>query len=397
MPLILLLYFSNMETYLGSITTGVIFFPLLAFALTMPFMVYQYRKYGSIPFWKTLMFYSFAFYVLCAYFMVILPLPEHFHAADCGAVSKAPKLEPFTFVPDFQAAAQKVELSLTAPSTWAAFLARPAVYLLGFNLLLTLPLGMYARYIFKARWWQALILGFAVSLFFEVSQLTGIFGIYDYAYRLFDVDDLIVNTSGCVLGNIIMIPLARHLPQFEDLSAKALVKGARQASFTRRLVGFAIDSTLYFLLSAAVSAFVPDLGKTEQLAVDMLVVAVVFMVIPTLTHGQTLGHKLVRLRIYKLDGTEAKPLNYVERYGLFIWIFLMGPVWAGLLMPDIMDGVSNVAALCIVVTVYAIWLVTVVVRAVRSALGHPFLMLNGIISNTTVMTSEQAEARRSVA
>lgn len=384
-----------METYLGSITTGVILFPVLAFILTMPFMVYQYRKYGSIPFWKTLMFYSFAFYALCAYFMVILPLPDHLHAAECGAISKAPKLEPLTFIPDFQAAAAKVGLNLTHPSTWASFLAQPAVYLLGFNLLLTMPLGMYARYIARFSWWQALILGFAVSLFFEVSQLTGIFGIYDYAYRLFDVDDLIVNTAGCVIGNLIMIPLARHLPQFEKLSAKALVKGARQASFTRRLVGFAADSTIFYLCSWAVSAIVPNIEPTESLAVDMLIVALLFMLVPTITKGQTLGHKLVKLRIYKLDGAPAGPLNYVERYGLLIWIFLMGPAWASLLMPDIMDGVSNVAALCIMTTVYAIWLVTVVVRAVRSALGHPFLMLNGIISNTTVMTAEQAEVRRS--
>lgn len=383
-----------METYLGSITTGVILFPALAFVLTMPFMIYQYRKYGSIPFWKTLMFYSFAFYILCAYFMVILPLPEHLHAAECGAISKAPKLEALTFIPDFQAAAAKVGLNLLHPSTWAAFLAQPAVYLLGFNLLLTMPLGMYARYIAKFSWWQALILGFAASLLFEVTQLTGIFGIYDYAYRLFDVDDLIVNTAGCLVGNLVMIPLARHLPQFEDLSAKALVKGARQASFTRRLAGFAIDTTVFWVLSWGVTILVPDIGATESLAIDMLIVALLFMIVPSITKGQTIGHKAVKLRIYKLDGTAAGPLNYVERYGLFIWVFLMGPNWASILMPDIMDGVSNITALCIMATVYAVWFVTVIVRAIRSALGHPFLMLNGVISNTTVMTPQQAQEKR---
>ena len=377
--------------------TGVILFPILAFILTLPFMVYQYRKYGSIPFWKTLMFYSFAFYMLCALFMVILPLPEHLHAADCGAVSKAPKLVPFTFVPDFQAAAAKVGLSIAEPSTWAAFLACPAVYLLGFNLLLTMPLGMYARYIAKMSWWKAAISGFCVSLFFEMTQLTGIYGIYDYAYRLFDVDDLIVNTTGCVIGNLIMVPLAKHLPQFEDLSAKAMVRGARQASFMRRLVGFAVDSTIFYIISSIAIGVMGEVGDTEHLAIDMVVVALLFMAIPSLTNGQTLGHKIVRLRIYKLDGTAASPLNYIGRYGLFIWIFLMGPAWASLLMPDMMDGVSNTAALCIMATVYAIWIVTVIVRAIRSALGHPFLMLNGIMSNTTVMTDEQAQARREAA
>ncbi|MBR2789811.1 MAG: hypothetical protein IKD70_04240, partial [Eggerthellaceae bacterium] len=64
-----------MDIYVNDIRTGVVVFPVLAFFMTLPYMIYQYRKYHSIPFWKSFMFYAFLFYVLCAYFMVILPLP----------------------------------------------------------------------------------------------------------------------------------------------------------------------------------------------------------------------------------------------------------------------------------------------------------------------------------
>ena len=63
-------------TYLLAIKTAVILFPLLAFLITGPFILYQYHKYTSISPLKTLIIYSFIFYLLCAYFLVILPLPS---------------------------------------------------------------------------------------------------------------------------------------------------------------------------------------------------------------------------------------------------------------------------------------------------------------------------------
>lgn len=46
----------------------------------------------------------------------------------------------------------------------------------------------------------ATVLGFALSLGVETAQITGLFGLYPCAYRQFDVDDLILNTSGTLAG-----------------------------------------------------------------------------------------------------------------------------------------------------------------------------------------------------
>lgn len=69
-----------------------------------------------------------------------------------------------------------------------------------FNLFLTMPFGAYLRYYFRVGWKRALLYSFLLSLFFELTQLTGLYFVYPGSYRLFDVDDLIINTTGSMIG-----------------------------------------------------------------------------------------------------------------------------------------------------------------------------------------------------
>ena len=182
-----------MSSYAHVALAGFVTFPLLAFLMLVPYMVYEYRRYGSIPAWKSFAVYSLVLYAICAYYMVILPLPANREAYVAYAAT--PNLVPFEFVGQFAEAAAEVGLSPTSPGTWLEFLSSGDVYLTLFNVLLTLPVGFYAHYLFGARWWQATLAGFLVSLFFELTQLSGLYGIYAHPYRLFDVNDLIVNTT----------------------------------------------------------------------------------------------------------------------------------------------------------------------------------------------------------
>ncbi|GAA0226871.1 hypothetical protein GCM10008921_09530 [Metaclostridioides mangenotii] len=63
-----------------------------------------------------------------------------------------------------------------------------------------MPLGISLRYFFKRNLKQTLIITFLVSLFFELTQLTGLYGIYIAPYRIFDVDDLMLNKLGGYIG-----------------------------------------------------------------------------------------------------------------------------------------------------------------------------------------------------
>ena len=57
-------------------------------------------------------------------------------------------------------------------------------------------------------------------------------------------------------------------------------------------------------------------------------------------------------------------------------------------------SISSAGISAVLFSVYVTWLVTIAVRAARSAFKHPFVMLNGIISNTRIMSVAQADRLR---
>jgi hypothetical protein len=64
-----------MASYIEPIRFALIVFPFLALAISSVFFIYEYRKYGTFLVTRAVILYSFVFYLLCAYFLVILPLP----------------------------------------------------------------------------------------------------------------------------------------------------------------------------------------------------------------------------------------------------------------------------------------------------------------------------------
>ena len=64
-----------MSIYLKPILTACYVFPVLAALFTLPYIIRQYHKYGSILVLRTGIVYTFIFYMMTSYFMTILPLP----------------------------------------------------------------------------------------------------------------------------------------------------------------------------------------------------------------------------------------------------------------------------------------------------------------------------------
>lgn len=79
------------------------------------------------------------------------------------------------------------------------------------NVLLFVPWGFLARFLFKVNFRTALLSSFAASLLIELTQLTGVWGVYGCRYRTFDVDDLIANTLGGVLGFFCALGIEKYL------------------------------------------------------------------------------------------------------------------------------------------------------------------------------------------
>ena len=113
--------------------------------------------------------------------MTHMPLPDA--GAGCPVPYTQPQLTPFNLL-------RRMEYGSVS-----------GVYLLSTlaNFLLCAVIGALLRP-FTARQWVALGLGAALSLAVELSQLTGLFGVYPCPWRQFDVDDLMLNVAGVVAG-----------------------------------------------------------------------------------------------------------------------------------------------------------------------------------------------------
>lgn len=396
-----------MRVYLDDIVAGLIVFPFLALVITVPFMVYQYRKFGSIPWWRTTIIYLFVFYLLCAYFLVILPLPESRTAVVPYA--QHPQLVPFNFIIDFLNGSG---LDPADPRSWLRSVGASSFYEVFFNVLLLMPFGMVLRYYFQRTWWQTVLLGFSVSLFFELSQLTGLFGLYEHPYRLFDVDDLITNTFGALLGFWVMGPAVKRLPRMVMLNHEAREQGVR-VSLTRRALAFLIDLflagisvALYHLVLALIGLIVPSgevgLGGITLFSIEQVIsLTLFFVVVPSLTHGQTLGQKMLKLVIVKADAQQASWYQYLARYGS-LFLILSLPVWLLTwllaLKPGEASDVSSIAELfsmlqpllpLIGLVLGLLWVLSVLVRNRHAKKeGHLFTMLNELVSGTRIMTTE---------
>lgn len=403
----------NLSGYSSNVMFGLVSFPLIALAITLPYMIVQYRKFGSIPWLRTVIVYSFVFYLMVAYYMVVLPLPEDRTAFVAYAAQ--PQLTPFLFV---QTILEAMARSSNNPSVWLSLIKNPTAYEALLNIVLLVPLGMYLRYYFRRTWWQTLLIGFGTTLFFELSQLTGLWGIYAHPYRLFDVDDLMLNTLGAMTGYWLAGPLMRRLPDIRIINEEARETGLR-AGALRRALSFGLDTVVAAMASGGMTALLYSLGSggaaeaaglpwaTAAYAAALASFLVFFVAIPSLTHGQTLGQKLLRLCIVRPDAQIAKWYHYLARYGL-LYLFVTLPFVA-------LDGIVSFGGtdaselgstsgffgryrselVWIWLVLMMTWAITLLVRAVHAARAkEPFVMLNGLISMTRVMSVEGAERER---
>lgn len=298
-----------MRPYYFPLSRAALTFPLISAALSAPYVIRCYRKYGSISFWRTLIFFSFIFYLQCAYYVVVLPLPDP--AAVAARTGPFYDLRPFHFVQTFL---EKSPFVLREPATWIPSLKSFSFLEPFFNFLLLAPLGIYLAYYFKKDWKKTLLISFLFSLFLEVSQLTGLFWLYPKPYRLFSVDDLILNSLGGLLGYFIYANLLWFLPKWERVDRESWERG-KLVSFTRRFVAFFVDTFFISALQVLIVALF-DLDGVYSFGAALFGYTILFSL---LTNGRTAGKALVRLKVASADSgppfAAAVILRYLLRNG----------------------------------------------------------------------------------
>ena len=303
-----------MSSYLEALRQAAILFPILAVLFTVPYIAFNYHKYGSVLSVRILVVYSFVLYLLCVYCLVILPLPSSETAATLHG-HKA-QLIPFAFVGDILRTSHVV---WNRPETWVSLFTCGAFLTTAFNLLMTMPFGMYLRYYFRCGWKKTLVLSALLSLFFELTQLTGLYFIYPGSYRIFDVDDLMVNTCGSMIGYLIAGAAAKILPTREKIDRASFDRG-RRVSFPRRLVALLYDGVVLavavVLANLVSTAFRWQVHLPEP-AAELLCLAY-FALCPLLLGGSTVGHRLTRMRLVTAGGQPPRWYQYLLRYGFLL-------------------------------------------------------------------------------
>lgn len=302
-----------MQAYLPSIRTALSIFPLIAILLTVPYILHSYRRYGAVSRLRTLILFSFILYMLCANCLVILPLPGQ------PLTSKPAQLIPLRFIHDFST---KTTLRLSDPSTFLPALGNGLFLQPVFNVCLTIPFGLYLAYYFRQDKRHVVLLSFALTLFFEVSQLTGLFGRFPKGYRLFDVDDLLLNTLGGYLGYLLGCKVSAILPTRQAIDAENLRRG-KEVSALRRLTATIIDCALLGMADICLCFFVPIDFVHGFAALALLY----FIGLQSRHNGRTVGKALVGLRLAPADGAgHARFPQVTIRYVLPIGLGVLSPL-----------------------------------------------------------------------
>lgn len=302
---------------------------LVAIVLLVPVAAYQYRLDGKLEASDLAILLSGAVYGLALWTYTLLPVPPA-GEYDC----KGRQLDPLGSL---------AAIDLAAPAT---LLRDPAFLQIALNVLLFVPLGYFVRQILGRGVVVAAVLGLGTSLLIETTQLTGVWNIYDCAYRLFDVDDLMVNTLGAVGGSLLSAIFVRRREQAEPLPTRI--------TFGRRLVGMLSD-VLFVVISGAMVALAyrgwcywtdavvdRDVQTWLQFGVPFLVETASVLAV-----GRTVGEHVVSVRAVARRPRLvllSRAVKLATGVGPLFVLALLGGWWAAALLPSY-----------VVVTVVAAW------------------------------------------
>ena len=310
--------------YIEAIKTSILLFPIIALIILIPFLLYQYHRYTSINPLRVFIIYSMILYLITIYFLVILPLPSK---TDVIEKTGMIRLIPFTFIKDI---ISNSEFLLNDSSTYFKFLTKPAFYTVIFNIIMMVPLGIYLKYYFNCSLKKTTLITFLLSLFFELTQLSGLYFIYPYPYRVFDVDDLIINTLGGILGYFLAKRFLKFLPTREEIDFISYQKG-EIISGLRRIFVFFLDIFLYLIISSTVNLFI----KCKYLY--LIIFFRYYVRYPYFKEGETLGSKFLKVR---LVFEKRRFFNLLFRI-IFLFIYYFGIFYFLLILSNILKNDLN--------------------------------------------------------
>ena len=305
------------STLLEPVHIVILALPIMTLLLAMIVLTVQLRTRQTLSERNLISTYSFIWYLAAAYLLIILPLPTRSSVASLTSAEY--NLQPFYFLSQLKAL---TPFELGDPSTWLAAFKSDTFFQPFFNILLFMPIGAYLKW--RHRWplWLITLTSFSISLFFETTQLTGLYGYYSRAYRMFDVDDLMMNTLGGIVGAwcLHLIPNKwRNRDHSTRLSWRDHpINWRRIGALDTDWLMIATFDTVYFVLVKHFNWPLPHDFRWLYLA-DI----VLFFLLPAWCwQGKTLGGRLLNSQIVTTTGNRANLWQLLIHYGGLYFISL---------------------------------------------------------------------------
>ena len=274
----------------------------VAVLLFIPVAAVQYRRDGRLGPGDLTVLVGAAIYGVALWTYTLLPLPDVGDYACQDAQTRV-----MAFADDIRRAAQRN--GYDGLGTPGELLRNQAFLQVVLNVVLFLPFGPFVRLITHRGVVVATGLGLAVSLLIEVTQFTGVWGVYPCAYRLFDVDDLLTNTLGALLGAVVSYPYAARRRRRLGTARRVL---PTTVSAGRRLAATASDVLFVVLAGTAAAALWRGylvFAEHERPATDSPAMIALRAGVPlvvqgllVLLSGRTLGELVVDTRTVPASG-----------------------------------------------------------------------------------------------
>ncbi|MGC3992727.1 MAG: VanZ family protein [Propionicimonas sp.] len=286
---------------------------LLAAVAFVPVAVLLYRRAGRLRVLDLLILLAVAVYAVALWSYTLVPLPES-ESFTCVRAN----LRLFRFIEDIRADGH-------------LFLHNRALLQVVFNVVFFLPLGFLLRILLRRGVVVATLAGLILSLAIEFTQKTGIWGLYHCAYRVFDVDDLLLNTVGALLGSLFALPFAALIQRRRAAPVAAGV------TVGRRLVGILADlavvTVVGYSLAIGWRAFALYVLEWPLDALPGWVDGALASGVPALlegywvlARGRTLGEAAVQLEPLAKPGHEVRSRVLKFAFGVGGYLALSSPL-----------------------------------------------------------------------
>jgi len=313
-------------------------FGLLAFFFLVPWVHWQYRRYGRWRGWPAVVSVATVLYACSLFAFTTFPFPDTSDPDLCTGAGLRSYWQTTPFASLGDVAAYATSNGLIDTLTSGVFLQ---VFI---NIVFFVPLGFLLAYRWRRGVLSALGISFAVSLLIEATQGTGLWGLMPCPYRLADVDDLLTNTLGGLVGWVLGWWLIRYLPsprpeKEDDVDPP-----------TRRRIALANAMDIYtFAFVFVIAALLLGLAGIDvaasalQLAGASLVVSLVlFVVVPGLRNDSA-GPGISAADLVPLSRTTGEPAGWwalTIRWALW-WIPFAALGIPGLAVMVVVDGIVS--------------------------------------------------------